>query len=165
MSCIHILEECMDSGYRFCYISEYKYEVQNHIIQGTFSVWILFLDAKKSITRYSFPGIQFTFAVKKEEPVDPEVVKISHFDTRCVHEEWCTWHVHLAASQGRVLTVNIYKYWGLFFCFYQCYSRLLHHMQKLFRRVLTLLPLILMYVYFLFYQEELKLDGAYREWN
>ena len=39
--------------------------------------------------RHYFPGIQFSFAVKKKEPVDPEVVQIPHSGTRCVREEWC----------------------------------------------------------------------------
>jgi hypothetical protein len=46
MNCMHMLEECMDSVYKFCYISEYKYGTQNHI-QGTLSVLILFLGTKR----------------------------------------------------------------------------------------------------------------------
>ena len=82
--------------------------------------------------RHSFPGIQFSFAVRREEPVDPEVVQIPHSDTRCFREEWCIWHTQLAASQGRVLTVNIYEYYRLFFCLCQYYSCLLHHTHILF---------------------------------
>lgn len=86
---------------------------------------------KKSKTNYLFPAIQFSFSLKREESIGPEVVIISHFDTRCGHEELCVWHTHLAASQGRVLTVNIYKYTVVLgLCHY--YGHLLHCIQQLF---------------------------------
>lgn len=47
--------------------------------------------------------------MQKKEPVDPEEVKISRFDTQCDRVEWYIWRIHLTASQGKVSAVNIYK--------------------------------------------------------